>query len=146
MKHLLFWERQVGHLGLLSRLAETTARLRVEYPKRSPSHSSYIWDREIDGPEDLVVIREPHARSGREYLNLLLRTGSLGATCLCVCRDLRRRHETWAGRTELAGIAGPLALLGHLGAWPDGRKALLTFFQVLRQRPPGGGPQRPVAA
>ena len=29
-------------------------------------HSSYIWDREIDGPADVVVICEPARRSGRD--------------------------------------------------------------------------------
>jgi hypothetical protein len=143
---LLFGERRVRNLRLLSRPAEITARLRVEYPDRSPSRSSYIWDREIDGPEDLVVIREPARRSGREYLNLLLRAALWALLAYVFAGIFGVGTKPGLGALNWRGFLG-LSLCWAIWALsPDGRKALSSLFQVLRQGPPGGGPQRPAAA
>ncbi len=175
---LLFGERRVRNLRLLSRAAETAARLRVEYPERSPSHSSYIWDREIDGPEDVVVRREPLRRSDRVFLNFLLYIWGLkidGPEDVVVRREpVRRSGREYLNFLLRAGLWTLFAYVfvdivivgtkprldllnwhGYLGLsliWalyavdPHARQAILTFFQVLRQGPPGGGPQRPAAA
>jgi hypothetical protein len=136
----------VRNLRLLSPPAETTARLRVEYPERSPSHSSYIWDREMDGPEDVVVTREPARRSGREYLNLLLRAASWALVAYVFVEIVVVGTKPGLDELDWRGYLGLSLGCAICALDPDVRMALRTFFQVLRQGPPGGGPQRPAAA
>jgi hypothetical protein len=130
----------VRHLRLLSRAAETTARLRVEYPDRSPSHSGYIWDRETDGPEDDVVIHERARRSGREHLIVLLRAALWALLAYVFVEIVSDGTKPGLGALNWRGFVGLSLCLAIRALAPDARKALVTFFQGLRQGPPGGGP------
>jgi hypothetical protein len=142
---VLFWWHEIT-ARLLSRLHGVAARLGVQYPNRSPSRSSYIWDREIDGPEELVEIVERARRSGREYLNLLLRAALWALLALVFAAIYGVGTEPGLGALYWRGFLG-LALCWALHAIdPHARDAGLTFFRVFRRDPPGGGPQRPTGA
>jgi hypothetical protein len=110
------------------------------------SHLSCIWDRELDGPEALVVIRAPARRSGLELANLLLRS-ALWAFVACgfveilrAMRELGPSNLAWQACVTLLWSAGVFAL------FPDLPGSILRGFRLMRECFLGGGPQPPAAA